>query len=110
MCVGIAVTSHFGGAFRCVTLARRCASMTEAMSMRSNVKYDRDMRTRAIADRKGLCTVDLINASKRPGKLGSRITLQSPIDAAEFKQLNRVLIKLLRRWSPAPDKQATNRQ
>jgi hypothetical protein len=73
-------------------------------TVRSNVKYDRDMRTRAIADRKGLCTVDLINASKRPGKLGSRITLQSPVDAAEFKRLNRVLIKLLRKWNPASEK------
>lgn len=38
--------------------------------MKSYVSYPKEMRERAINDRKGLYSVDLINASKKPGKLG----------------------------------------
>lgn len=62
--------------------------------MKSNVSYDKDQRKRAIDDRKGLFTIDLISASKTPGKLGGRITMQGPADEEERKLVYDFIIAL----------------
>lgn len=61
--------------------------------MKSFVSYAKAMRQQAIEDRKGLFTIDLINASKRKGKLGSRITMQGPVNGKEFKALSDFILK-----------------
>lgn len=63
---------------------------------RSNVKYAKEMRDRAIADKKGLYTIDLINGSKRPGKLGSRITMQGPANAEDFKAVSDFILSFIK--------------
>ena len=57
------------------------------------------MRSRAIEDRKGLFTLEAISASKKPGKLGSRMTMQSPADEEEYKAVTQLILKLIKRRS-----------
>ena len=64
--------------------------------MKSRVSYAAALREQAINRQKGLFTIDLINASKKPGKLGSRMTMQGPVGAEEYKAISSFIVKLLK--------------
>lgn len=64
--------------------------------MKSRVSYKKAMRERAISERKGLYTIDLINASKTPGKFGSRTQMQGTAGAEEYAMVSRFLLKLIK--------------
>lgn len=62
--------------------------------MIGNVSYKKKMRDDAIKDKQGLFTIDLINGSKRDGKLGSRMTMQGPVNAEEYAAVSEFMLKL----------------
>lgn len=63
--------------------------------MKSAVSYERAMRDQATSKQMGLYTLDFIRAGREPGKLGSRITLQGPIDAEEEKAISDFIVQFL---------------
>lgn len=62
--------------------------------MKSKVSYEKSMRDKAIAANHGLFTIDIMNASKRPGRFGSRMTMQGPVDGKKYKAITAFILKI----------------
>lgn len=61
--------------------------------MRSSVSYEKDMQALAKSRGEGLYTIDV----KKPGKSGSRVTIQGPASAADIKRLQSFIRRFLAR-------------
>jgi hypothetical protein len=60
------------------------------------VSYTKEMRERALKDRKGLYTIEIINANKKPGKFGGKISLQGPAGAEEHKAVSAFILRFIK--------------
>lgn len=65
------------------------------MNMKPRVSYEKAMRDRAINDRKGLYTLEVIGASKTPGEIGGRMTMQGPANEEDYKAISDFMLKLM---------------
>ncbi len=61
------------------------------------VSYEKSMRDKAIADGKGLATVEINYPGKSNKKLGCRITMQGPVTLEECQQLDKFLAGMIER-------------
>lgn len=60
------------------------------------VSYEKETRAYAAAHQHGLFTIDIIGASKKPGKFGTRMTVQGPIlTQSEFRRLHKLALDIL---------------
>jgi hypothetical protein len=61
------------------------------------VSYEKKMRERAIQDRKGLYTLEILGPSIRPGKFNGKICMQGPANKEDYKAIYDFMIKLMER-------------
>lgn len=60
------------------------------------VTYKKSVRARAVAESKGLYTLEIIGDAKKPGaEIGNRVTMQAPADRDDLEAIRDVMLKVL---------------